>query len=463
MATGSGRPKRSLRRRLVVGITLAAAVAALIEALLLHVVWSGYEDRLIDRVVTDELRRSLEVYDREPGLAYPNTGDLRLYVTSTDPGAPGDPLPAHLRAMLDDPSARPGSDAPMAIVLRTVADDVGVEHHVGIAQRGPRTFMLLYDAAEHEERRKRMLWSLVGIVAILTLVAAWAAYTLSDRLLAGLSRLQHAVARGPGEGGFLRPDMDVEVGALAAALDDQRSQVLAALRKERAFAAAASHELRTPLTRIATGAEVVLAQGGLPDAAVRRLRSIRESVDDLQRLLDVLLQVARWQPGGTVTTGTEGAVPGRTLGAVVDACVAGLEAEARLLGTSIRTDVGSPARPVAQAAMLEVVLSNLLRNAIRHGRGSPVEVRERDGELEVIDAGPGIDPVALERVFDPFWQAEAEAAGDGGGPPGHGLGLTVAERICAVAGWALSIASEPGRGTRARVGLGGADPAAAAR
>jgi signal transduction histidine kinase len=450
MATGSALPKHSLRRRLVVGITLAAAVAALAEALLLHVVWYGYEERLIDRVVVDELRRSLEVHDRDPGLAYPNTGDLKLYVASADPAVPGDPVPRHLQPLVTAAKATGSAVTPDGIELREVRGDDGIDHRVGVARLGARTFLLVYEASEHQERRDSLLWSLIAIVGVLTLVAFQAARMLAERLMAGLSRLQEAVARGPGEGGFVRPDMDIEVGALAGALDDQRGQVLAALRKERAFAAAASHELRTPLTRIATGADVLLAQGGLPEPVVRRLRSIRESVDDLQRLLDVLLQVARWQPGREGEPGeAEGTRPGRPLGEVIDTCVARLQGEARLLGTSIRTEVGSPGRAVPLDAMLEVVLSNLLRNAIRHGRGSPVEVRERDGELEVLDAGPGIESEALERVFDPFWRG----AGDGGGPPGHGLGLTIAERICAVAGWSLSVASEPGRGTCARVRL----------
>ncbi len=76
MATASGRPTGSLRRRLTVGITVTAALAAFAEAMLLHVVWYGYEERLIQRVVLDELRRSLQIHEREPLLAYPNTVDL---------------------------------------------------------------------------------------------------------------------------------------------------------------------------------------------------------------------------------------------------------------------------------------------------------------------------------------------------------------------------------------------------
>jgi signal transduction histidine kinase len=72
--------------------------------------------------------------------------------------------------------------------------------------------------------------------------------------------------------------------------------------------------------------------------------------------------------------------------------------------------------------------------------------------LEVRDEGPGIDEAALGRVFDPFWRGVASGSPERS-PPGQGLGLTIAERLCAAAGWSLSIRSGPGRGTCVRVAL----------
>jgi two-component system sensor histidine kinase MprB len=446
MGTGSGRPLRSLRQRLIVGITVTAALAAFSEAMLLHLVWSRYEQRLIERVVLDELRRSVLIHEREPQLAYPNTGDLTLYVSSDDPAVPDDPVPDHLAA-LQVLQVAPGTE----LALREVRGTDGVDYYVGVARRGPLTFQLVYDARGHAERGAMLLWAVIAIAAALTLMAAWLARGMVERLLAGLSTLQRRVADGGADPRSLRePGMDVEVAALAEALDDHRRQVAAALRKERAFAAAASHELRTPLTRIATGAEVLLAQPALAEPVAARVRQIRESADELQRLLEVLLQVARWQPGERGEAPANGAA--RPLGELVDGCVRRLDAEARLLGVPVTTSVATPARAVAHPAMLEIVLSNLLRNAIRHGRGAPVGVIARDdGVIEVVDAGPGIDAAAIGRVFDPFWR---EASGvDETGPSGLGLGLTIAERICAVAGWSLSIASSAEQGTCATVRL----------
>ncbi|MFM1987851.1 MAG: hypothetical protein RJA99_808 [Pseudomonadota bacterium] len=445
MATASGRRTPSLRRRLIVGIVVTASFAAFAEAVLLHVVWYGYEQRLIDRVVREELRRSIEIHSRDPSLAYPNTEDLRLYVASDDAARPGDPLPEHLEALRDAPAEAGG------VALRSVRSADGVDFRVGITRHDSQTFLLVYDARDHEQRRIDLLWAVLAIALMLTLAASRLALEVVDRLLAGLGRLQRRISDGAGGAPFRDDRMDVEVAALADALDDQRRQVVTALRKERAFAAAASHELRTPLTRIATGTEVLIARSDLPDPVVGRLRSIRESADELQRLLDVLLEVARWQPSGAAARPLAPKGPPRPLGELIDGCVARLASEARLLGTRVAVSIGEPQRPVAHPAMLEIVLSNLLRNAIRHGRSAPVEVTENEGVIEVADSGPGIDSSQIDRVFDPFWRGAGER--EETGPSGLGLGLTIAERVCAAAGWTLSIRSGPGQGTRASVAL----------
>jgi signal transduction histidine kinase len=449
MVTGSGRLRPSLRRRLVVGIVVTASIASFAEALLLHVVWYGYERRLIERVVEDELERSIEIHPREPLLAYPNTGSLRLYIASRDPAVPGDPLPPHLMP-LPDLVAEPTKK----IVIREVRSADGVDYQVGVARRGAQVFLLAYDSTEHQQRRLDLLWAVLAIAAMLTMLASRLALGMVDRLLGGMNRLQRRVSEGPGDASFRDGSMDVEVSALADALDDHRRQVAIALRKERAFAAAASHELRTPLTRIATGTEVLLARSDLPAPVVPRLRSIREAAEELQRLLDVLLLVARWQPSGDhpVPLPPQGAP--RPLGELVGLCVERLAAEARLLGATVTATVAEPGLPVSHPAMLEIVLSNLLRNAIRHGRSAPVTVQQSEGAIAVIDRGPGIDAAALERVFDPFWRGSA--ADDETGPSGLGLGLTIVERICAAAGWTLSIHSSAGQGTRVSIQLTGA-------
>ena len=445
-ATASDPPTRSLRQRLIAGIVIAVCLAAFAEALLLHLVWSEYERRLIDEVVTDELNRSVELHARAPALAHPGSEDLRLFVLVDDETLASDALPPSLEPLRTLRSNGTG----VSLSVFEALD--GVTYQIGLLERGTQRFVMVYDAREHTQRRRDVLWAVLAIAAILTLAAARLALGWVDHLLGGLSRLQYRVARGSDAERFFDVRMDAEVAALAQALDDQRQQVIGALRKERAFAAAASHELRTPLTRITTGSQVLLARSDLPSGVDVRLQSINEAAQELQRLLDVLLEVARWQPSGASPRPLAPVGLPETLGDIIARCLRTLASEARLLGSKISTEIQNPEKLIHQPAMLEVVLTNLLRNAIRHGRQAPIRVLGTDQEILVEDAGPGIEAGALERVFDPFWQGSTPQ--DETGPHGLGLGLTITERICAAAGWTLRIESEPGVGTRARVGFG---------
>jgi signal transduction histidine kinase len=100
-------------------------------------------------------------------------------------------------------------------------------------------------------------------------------------------------------------------------------------------------------------------------------------------------------------------------------------------------------------ALLGQLLDNLLDNACKYSEpGSPVTVRlgGSDGAvtLAVEDVGPGIDPVDLPHVFEPFYRSARARPGRAG----VGLGLAVARRIAAALGGSLAAESEPGRGAR---------------
>ena len=111
---------------------------------------------------------------------------------------------------------------------------------------------------------------------------------------------------------------------------------------------------------------------------------------------------------------------------------------------------------------IDQVLTNLLENAARHTpAGSEIRVAvrlRRDGaEVSVSDAGPGLPPLATERVFKPFYRAEDSHA------PGTGLGLAVAKGLVEANGGRIWAENLPDGGARFTFTLPIADrPAAAA-
>jgi signal transduction histidine kinase len=84
--------------------------------------------------------------------------------------------------------------------------------------------------------------------------------------------------------------------------------------------------------------------------------------------------------------------------------------------------------------------------------GVRLEVAADDDEVffRVIDTGPGIPPEQLDRIFDPFWQAEGGLTRRMGGT---GLGLSVAHRLTELLGGELSVSSEVGEGSTFSISL----------
>jgi two-component system sensor histidine kinase KdpD len=106
----------------------------------------------------------------------------------------------------------------------------------------------------------------------------------------------------------------------------------------------------------------------------------------------------------------------------------------------------------ADSAQLERAFVNVLENARRHSGGHPVSVRARavrthGGEndrviVRIVDRGPGIPPLQLERVFEPFYRAGTAS----GGHRGSGLGLAIARGFVQANGGKLHVESLPGQG-----------------
>lgn len=201
-----------------------------------------------------------------------------------------------------------------------------------------------------------------------------------------------------------------------------------------------SHNLQTPLTSIRAYAEAVATER--PD---RRLAIIVEQSERLHRIVRQLLAVSRLE-AGTLRPRTE---------------VLGLGARVRRAWEAL----GVPDVPfelsdstdgwlaIADPDQLDQVLWALLDNAVRHGRGTPVEVvlgaRPEEGRVTatIRDAGPGVPEVDRERVFERYGRSAGSAQVEG-----TGLGLYVSRLLCRAMGGDLVLEA----GGLASSGPGGA-------
>ncbi|MEV0628377.1 HAMP domain-containing sensor histidine kinase [Nonomuraea wenchangensis] len=202
----------------------------------------------------------------------------------------------------------------------------------------------------------------------------------------------------------------------AAELERHVEQLRAMEADARRFVADVSHELRTPLAALAAVADVLDEEAArLPDPAARAARLVSQETHNLTALVNDLIEVSRFDAGVAAL-------------ALNDIDVAELvRATLRARGWPERVDAELPSGVTARLdpRRVDVILANLVGNALRHGE-PPVSVRLSADpewiELEVRDHGPGLDETVLPHVFDRFYKAGAARTRS----EGNGLGLAIA-------------------------------------
>lgn len=214
----------------------------------------------------------------------------------------------------------------------------------------------------------------------------------------------------------------------------------------RTFSGAVSHELRTPLARVLGLAETLALPGDDEDRA-DLIEQIEAEIDGMRRLIDEMLLLAALDRGRTaVGDGVS------DLDAHAERIVK--EARARRIGRGREiTYRGSASVEVAIAPrLLEVVLRNLVDNALLHG-GADATVTvttapdiEGFAELIVADTGRGIEPAHLPYVFQRFYRGDAARTG-----PGSGLGLSLVKNIVETHEGTVAVESVVDQGTVFRI------------
>ena len=130
-----------------------------------------------------------------------------------------------------------------------------------------------------------------------------------------------------------------------------------------------------------------------------------------------------------------------------------VQAAAKNLEFIVNVDPATPECVLADPHRLRQVLTNLAGNAIKFTQAGEVVIEvhnlgtQNDKALlhfEVRDTGAGMAPATLEKLFQPFVQADASTTRHFGGT---GLGLSIVKSLCELMGGTLSVVSSPGVGT----------------
>ncbi|GHI21195.1 hypothetical protein Shyd_25660 [Streptomyces hydrogenans] len=226
----------------------------------------------------------------------------------------------------------------------------------------------------------------------------------------------------------------------AAELERSVAELRRAEARARRFASDVSHELRTPLAGMLAVTEVLDEDAGTLDSdTARAVRLISAETVKLAVLVEDLMEISRFDARAAELHTDEVDV--------ADCVRKTLSSRHWTDPEQVHAALGEGIRARLDPRRFDVVVANLVGNALRHGRAL-VTVRvyvDEDGStlvVQVSDRGPGIHPDVLPHVFERFYKADPARTRSAG----SGLGLAITQENVRLHGGTVSAANHPAGG-----------------
>jgi two-component system sensor histidine kinase CpxA len=293
---------------------------------------------------------------------------------------------------------------------------------------------------------------------ILVITSGLVCYLLSWYLTKPIVRLRTAARQ------LAAGDLSTRTGAPATARNDEvaglmrdfdamAERIETLLKAQSRLLNDISHELRSPLARLNVALGLARQRGGVEGNDM--LDRIELEASRLNELIGRILTLARLEDGEQLVPQTPVALDEIVLSVTEDA-----EFEAQARHCHVRTSIPEGDWKVrGNASLLHSAVENVVRNAIRYTQeGTSVDVEltsevragSQEAVLRVTDAGPGVPPDALEKLFQPFYRLD-DARGRQTG--GVGLGLAITERAVRFHGGKITVHNRQDKGLMVEIRL----------
>jgi signal transduction histidine kinase len=338
------------------------------------------------------------------------------------------------------------------------APDGGTDQPVSAAQAQGRIDELEQQLAQaHDTQSRQILIGSAIALGVMAVISAGLGWFVAGRVLRPLRVMTAATRRitadslherlaigGPGD----------EVKDLADTIDDLLGRLEGSFDAQRLFVANASHELRTPLTTMRASLDVALAKPGpVPETTATLAARMRAELDQVDRLLESFLVLARTQHGEFTDSAR------LALGQLALTALTGRAKDIAAKGLTVRENrIDDSTWVWGSRTLLRRAADNMVDNAIAHNDpGGWISVAVRAGgddagavSLVVESSGPVLDQQRVAELTQPFRRLGADRTGTG---RGSGLGLSIVAAIIQAHHGTLDLRARPAGGLRVTITL----------
>lgn len=359
------------------------------------------EDQFLDRELWSERDRLTDIYQETGEWDTPLDSSLSLH-------SGVDELPADLRQQLvAEPETR-----------KEFYGDQGRHYHVARLTGG---MILVSEVSEKlliRPLRNSILLTYGVLMLMLTAVGCFTAYRLAKRSISPLTNLAESMERATPENlpaDFAGQYPDNEVGTLARALQASLGRIARFIRREQDFNRDVSHDLRTPIAVVSGAVEVLQKRHELDSDLAHVVNRIDVANKHMGRTVEALLSLAREDDTAALQQTTR-------LLPIVERTILQFSHLIDAKSIEIETDISVSAALSMQPGVLEILLSNLIGNALEYSEQGHVHIAFQGSQLSITDTAGGID----EAIRDTLFEAETK----GHESSGFGRGLSIVKRVC---------------------------------
>ena len=295
----------------------------------------------------------------------------------------------------------------------------------------------MYRSAQEEGRFNYfVLYTALALAALILFLN----YFMVNKMLNPVRLLKQGAERiRQGDLGYrVKSNLQDELGELTESINHMADSLQSMLEAKRQLLMAISHELRTPITKAKLRMEF------MPESDEKD--QLKEDINEIDLLISDLLEAERLNNDHSALV-SERVLLANFIRSIAESFKSNNgEIEIEIPVNDLEFEIDK--------LRIRLLITNLLNNAVRHGKGNLINVRVSfsgdRGIIEVKDNGEGISEEHITQITEPFYRADSARQRNTGG---FGLGLYLCRLIAQAHGGEMIIVSQEGQGTQITVNL----------